>query len=100
MASAATQTISLWDALTSVPDHRRPAGKRYPLASLLLIALAAMLAGRRDQLGIVRWGRRLKGESSQLSALTAPECPPHRFGVNCSRRWMSTRWNGHSVVGS
>jgi len=63
MDSTATQTISLWDALASVPDHRRPAGKRYPLASLLLIALAAMLAGRRDQLGIVRWGRRLKRET-------------------------------------
>ena len=33
-------------------------GKRYPLASLLLIAIAAILAGRRDQLSIVRWGRR------------------------------------------
>ena len=51
----ATQTTSLWDALASVPDHRRSEGKRYPLASLLLIAVAAMLAGRRDQLGIVRW---------------------------------------------
>jgi hypothetical protein len=58
-----TQTVSLWAALASVPDHRRAAGKRYPLASLLLIALAAMLAGRRDQLGIVRWGRRLKRET-------------------------------------
>src|SRR3954454_21868925 len=43
MDSTATQTISLWGALASVPAHRRPAGKRYPLASLLLIALAAML---------------------------------------------------------
>jgi hypothetical protein len=50
---------SLWHALASVPDHRRAAGKRYPLAGLLLIAVAALLAGRRDQLGIVRWGRQL-----------------------------------------
>lgn len=63
MDLTATQTISLWDALASVPDHRRAAGKRYPLASLLLIALAAMLAGRHDQLGIVRWGRRLQRET-------------------------------------
>jgi hypothetical protein len=49
--------------LALVPDHRRDAGKRYPLASLLLIAIAAMLAGRRDQLGIVRWGRRLSQEA-------------------------------------
>jgi hypothetical protein len=63
MESVATQTSSLWDALTSVPDHRRAAGKRYPLASLLLIAVAALLAGRRDQLGIIRWGRRLTREA-------------------------------------
>ena len=54
---------SLWQALASVPDHRRAEGKRYPLASLLLIAVAALLSGRRDQLGIVRWGRRLSGET-------------------------------------
>ena len=63
MASAATQASSLWDALVSVPDHRRAAGRRYPLASLLLIAIAALLAGRRDQLSIVRWGRRLNLET-------------------------------------
>lgn len=63
MASAATQASSLWDALASVPDHRRAAGRRYPLASLLLIAIAALLAGRRDQLSIVRWGRRLNLET-------------------------------------
>ena len=46
-----------------MPDHRRSAGRRYPLAGLLLIAVAAMLSGRRDQLGIVRWGRRLRRET-------------------------------------
>ena len=75
MDSAATQTISLWDALKSVPDHRRPAGKRYPLASLLLIALAAMLAGRRDQLGIVRWGRRLKSETLAAIGINRARVP-------------------------
>jgi len=54
---------SLWDMLSAVPDHRRPEGRRYPLASLLLIAVAAFLSGRRDQLGIVRWGKRLSPEA-------------------------------------
>lgn len=49
----------LWQALASVPDHRRNAWKRYPLASLLLKAIGALLSGGRDQLGIVRLGRRL-----------------------------------------
>ena len=48
MDPAAMQTASLWDPLASVPDHRRAAGKRYPLASLLLIAFAAILARRRE----------------------------------------------------
>ncbi len=50
MTSEVAQPGTLWDALTSGPDHRRAEGKRYPLASLLLIAIAAMLSGRRDQL--------------------------------------------------
>jgi len=54
---------NLWEVFSVVPDHRRAEGKRYPLAGLLMIALAAMLAGRSDQLGIVRWGRKLSREA-------------------------------------
>ena len=75
MDMIATPTSSLWDALASVPDHRRAAGKRYPLASLLLIALAAMLAGRRDQLGIVRWGRRLNRETLRAIGIGRDRVP-------------------------
>src|SRR3954471_10650590 len=53
----------LWEVFSVVPDHRRAEGKRYPLAGLLMVALAAMLAGRSDQLGIVRWGRKLSREA-------------------------------------
>lgn len=63
MSLVAGEAGSLWHALALVPDNRRAEGKRYPLASLLLIAIAALLAGRRDQLGIVRWGRRLTGDA-------------------------------------
>jgi predicted transposase YbfD/YdcC len=71
----ATQTTRLGDALASVPDHRRSEGKRYPLASLLLIAVAAMLAGRRDQLGIVRWGRRLTCETLMAIGISRGRVP-------------------------
>src|SRR5271166_7123316 len=54
---------SLWEALGQVRDHRRREGQRYPLAGLLLIAVAALLAGRRDQLGIVRWGRQVSAQA-------------------------------------
>jgi DDE_Tnp_1-associated/Transposase DDE domain len=63
MSLVAGEVGGLWQALASVPDHRRAEGKRYPLASLLLIAVAALLSGRRDQLGIVRWGRKLTAEA-------------------------------------
>ncbi len=63
MAFTACGFGSPWDALCSVPDMRRAEGRLYPLASLLLIAVAALLSGRRDQLVIVRWGRRLTAEA-------------------------------------
>jgi hypothetical protein len=75
MDSVTTQTVSLWDALVSVPDHRRPEGRRYPLAGLLLIAIAALLAGRHDQLGIIRWGRRLSRETLAAIGLQRARVP-------------------------
>lgn len=66
---------SLWSALASVPDRRRAEGKRYPLASLLLIAVAAFLSGRRDQLGMVRWGRRLTPDSLRSIGITRDRVP-------------------------
>ena len=66
---------SLWHALASVPDHRRAAGKRYPLAGVLLIAVAALLSGRRDQLGIVRWGRCLTQDALASLGITRGRVP-------------------------
>lgn len=66
---------SLWEVFGTVPDHRRAEGKRYPLAGLLLIAVAAMLAGRRDQLGIVRWGRKLTPEALRAVGITRERVP-------------------------
>ena len=65
----------MWEALNTVPDHRRAEGKRYPLASLLLITIAAMLAGRCDQLSIVRWGRRLSAETLATLGIARPRVP-------------------------
>src|SRR3954464_144650 len=66
---------SLWSALAAVRDHRRGAGRRYPLPGLLLIAVAALLAGRRDQLGIVRWGRGLSVSALASLGLTRGRVP-------------------------
>jgi len=75
MSLAAGEVGSLWHALSSVPDSRRAEGKRYPLASLLLIAVAAFLSGRRDQLGIVRWGRRLTRDALASIGISRARVP-------------------------
>src|SRR5208283_3816022 len=75
MSLAAGEVGSLWHALMLVPDNRRAEGKRYPLASLLLIAVAALLSGRRDQLGIVRWGRRLTREALEAIGIGRNRVP-------------------------
>src|SRR5947208_2129317 len=41
--------------LASVPDRRSPRGRRYPLAFLLVAAMAAVLAGCRSLAGIAQW---------------------------------------------
>ena len=75
MSLAGDGVSSLWEALASVPDHRRAEGKRYPLAGLLMIAIAAFLSGRRDQLGIVRWGRKLKPEALETLGIRRGRVP-------------------------
>jgi hypothetical protein len=49
----------LWDRLEQVPDHRTLKGRRYSLAAIVGISLAAMLSGANDLRAIFRWGRRL-----------------------------------------
>jgi DDE_Tnp_1-associated/Transposase DDE domain len=49
----------LWDQLERLPDHRTLKGRRYALAAIVGISLAAMLSGANDLMAIFRWGRRL-----------------------------------------
>jgi hypothetical protein len=60
-------TGTLFEALQSIPDHRTKKGKRFPLAAILAIAIAAMLSGANDLRAIPRWGRRLSPKA--LAAL-------------------------------
>ena len=58
-------TTTLFDALSAIPDHRTKKGRRFPLATVLTIALAAMLSGADDLMAIFRWGRRLSPQALQ-----------------------------------
>ena len=53
-----TNTTTLFEALSSIPDHRTRKGRRYPLAAMLGITIAAMLSGANDLRAVFRWGRR------------------------------------------
>lgn len=54
---------TLYEALQAIPDHRTKKGRRFPLATILVIALAGMLSGANDLLAIARWGRRLSPQA-------------------------------------
>jgi len=69
---------TLFEALSAIPDHRTKKGRRYPLASILAISLAAMLSGANDLMAIFRWGRRLSPK-----ALAALGVDPKRKKAPC-----------------
>lgn len=68
---------SLWDVLGEVPDHRDPSGRRFPLQSVLAIALAAMLAGRTGLAGVARWGRKLTPKGLEAFGIQRKKAPCH-----------------------
>lgn len=73
-ANAAHPVDSLWDRLCVIPDRRGRKGRQYGLASVLVLALAAMLAGANDLRAIFRWGRRLPPEALFLLGLERAPC--------------------------
>lgn len=58
-------TLTLFEALQAIPDHRAKKGRRFSLATILTISLAAMLSGANDLMAIYRWGRRLSPAALQ-----------------------------------
>src|SRR5215831_16672376 len=54
-AVAAAAPEDLLEALGQVPDPRDPRGRRYPLVSVLAIAVCAVLAGARSYAAIAEW---------------------------------------------
>ena len=62
---------SLAAAFARVPDLRRAASVAYPLAAVLSLAVAAILANGLSELAIIQWGARQPGE--RLRALGFPD---------------------------
>jgi predicted transposase YbfD/YdcC len=47
--------VAVWDVLDTVPDPRRARGRRHPLATVLALALGAVLAGATSLAAIGDW---------------------------------------------
>src|SRR5690606_18522811 len=58
-AVAEGEQLSLFVALAAVPDPRDPRGRRYPLVSMLAVAVCAVLAGACTFAAICDWARDL-----------------------------------------
>src|ERR1700740_1359077 len=69
---------TLFEALGAIEDRRTKKGRRYPLAAIVAISIAAMLSGANDLMGIFRWGRRLSPK-----ALAALGVDPKRKKAPC-----------------
>jgi DDE_Tnp_1-associated/Transposase DDE domain len=57
MPRGMAKVTSLMAALAAVPDHRRAAGRRHPLPSVLAFMCCGLLCGERSLLAIAEWGR-------------------------------------------
>ena len=68
---------SLWETFECVPDRRTKKGRRYSLASILTLSVAAMLSGANDLRAIFRWGRRLTPRSLEMLGIDRGKAPCH-----------------------
>ncbi len=69
--------IDLLAAFATLPDPRRPHGRRFPLAAILALAVTALLANHLSLLAIAQWGKRQS--PAVLAALGFPDArTPHQ----------------------
>lgn len=68
---------TLWEALEGLPDRRTRKGRRYELASIVGLSLAAMLSGANDLLAIHRFGRRLTPKALEMLGVKRRKAPCH-----------------------
>ena len=66
---------SLYAYLTTLKDQRDPRGRRYSLATVLLLVILAKLSGEDTPLGIAEWATLRAGELVKALKLSRPETP-------------------------
>ena len=66
---------SLLRAFATVPDPRAARGRRHPLAAILTLTVAAMLADARSLYAIAQWGRLQSVETVRALGFTRAKTP-------------------------
>ena len=66
---------SLLQAFATVPDPRAARGRRHPLAAILALSVAAMLADARSLYAIAQWGRLQSAETVRALGFTRAKTP-------------------------
>src|SRR3954468_6525637 len=88
----------LWHRLEQLPDHRTLKGRRYTLAAIVGISLAAMLSGANDLMAIFRWGRRLTPKGLAAFGIDRGRAPCHATYHYVSGRSRRPIWNARGAV--
>jgi hypothetical protein len=83
--------VSIYEVFATIPDPRRPQGRRYDLAYLLTCLVAAMLCGRNSTLAVAEWCRDeqplLEGDICPRSSLVQMT----HSTASCCLAWMSRK---------
>lgn len=66
---------SLLQAFAQIPDPRAARGRRHPLAAILTLVVAAMLADARSLYAIAQWGRLQSAETVRALGFTRAKTP-------------------------
>ena len=72
--SSAAAFPSLYEMFLSLSDPRDPSGRRHPLAAMLTLAVAAILAGARTLTDISEFGRRRRKLCKVMGFTHKPPC--------------------------
>jgi hypothetical protein len=99
------QCRSLLDDLTQIADPRHRRGRRHPLATVLAVAVAAVLAGAKSLAAIGEWAADAPGRSWPHSGRAAIRCarsgshPARPPSAGCWPASTPTRWTRSSAGG-
>jgi hypothetical protein len=70
-----TAALSLWEAMSKIPDPRDASGTRHPLQAMLTLSAVAILSGARSLYAIAQFGRDRGKEFAAALGFTRERTP-------------------------